>query len=785
MAARSVSINFANKASVALVQTHRKLDHGIWTTLPPARIEAGTSASWESESNGVATGTEGEIDFSIESAPGQIAGKAHFHWDNPFVGSNSYDESVPQPFFKAPRVGGNSDNSEITWTFDETSTAGDGIPDDWKINGATIDNGDGSGSTFIDLHGMGADVNRADIFVQVDWMASGTETHALTPAAIKTVVDAFNQAPYISRNGAIRINLHVDAGPASIMNFATGQLWGTLSRAKQLADVPQLGSVTVDSSGSTTGYDWTEFDKIKNGTNGFTSTRRTPIYIHQLATLGNSGVARGLGSDFIVSLGAFAGITDTNIAGTFMHELGHSLGLDHGGGDGVNNKANYVSVMNYLWQFPGVTRAGTSGIVDYSNAELNSLDETKINESAGLGVAAVGVAISHWLPQRGATPGRFVQVADGSQPIDWDGDGLTTGTGLNLDTNNDGVASILAPFNDWKIIKIKGGSIGAGGEFVPPMLSSIVEMTPADLRLILPADITPPTTHAVVWPKPNPAGWNRTDVEVTFTATDDISGVARTEHRLDGTNTSTGSVRIAAEGLHQVDFNSTDRAQNVEANQSLEVKIDKTAPEVAISYDPHADEIVVTGSDSLSGVDSGSVKPSTRSSTEWTVFGSDVAELRHYLITDHAGNRTDLLLKVRCSPVAYEASIVDIRYDDERNKIEGNRNQANESTFSHHTNRPAIERNTIVFQRLVGRSKDAPLLGAVQIVSIGEGGNRSTVRARYDVLDDLSLIRHEIGQLACADCQDHKPVIASDVRGFVMVQVATRRGQLVVIELHE
>ena len=39
-------------------------------------------------------------------------------------------------------------------------------------------------------------------------------------------------------------------------------------------------------------------------------------------------------------------------AAAFMHELGHTLGLLHGGGDDINFKPNYVSVMNYLWEMP-------------------------------------------------------------------------------------------------------------------------------------------------------------------------------------------------------------------------------------------------------------------------------------------------------------------------------------------------------------------------------------------------------------------------------------------------
>jgi hypothetical protein len=54
-----------------------------------------------------------------------------------------------------------------------------------------------------------ATVGKPDIFVHVDWMADSTHSHAPSDAAIKTVVDAFANAPYISRNGSIGINLHV------------------------------------------------------------------------------------------------------------------------------------------------------------------------------------------------------------------------------------------------------------------------------------------------------------------------------------------------------------------------------------------------------------------------------------------------------------------------------------------------------------------------------------------------------------------------------------------------
>ena len=764
MAARSVTIKVDHQFDVALVFDHDSLQHGIWGTNPPPRIEPGTVAQWVAESDGFATGTEGTVWYRLDT-PGST-GLVRLHWDNPFVGSNNFDQSGPE-VVSVVRIGDGSGNDATAhWVVADASTTGDGLPDSWKTGGATIDPGDGVGPQFVDLPAMGATVGKPDIFVHLDWMEDATHSHRPSAAAIKLVVDAFRDAPYIARNGAVGINLHVDAGPTSVMNHATGATWGALSRAAAVGEVTQLGTTSVDASGNIN-YDWTDFDKLKNRAGGLTKSGRAPIFryalaAHQIGSVGNSGVARSTpGSDFIISLGTFTAVTDLQTAGTFMHELGHALGLDHGGRDGVNNKPNYLSVMNYLWQFSGVRRGGVF-VLDYSRVALAVLKEAGLNETSGLGAGSAGYGTARWVPGAGGAPGSFVQVANAAGPIDWNVDGAPTNANVAFDINGDGMQTDLQPCNDWQILKLRGGAIGSGG-YAPPSTSVIPrELTPADQVRIKPPDSTPPVTTASVWPAPNAAGWNRTPVSVTLTATDDISGVARTEYDLDGLGPMTykASVAISSEGVHPFGFRSIDHSQNVEKRRQLNVRIDLTAPEVVIHYDPIIDDLVIEGRDSLSGVVASPVAPTSRTDVEWTAFGSDVAELRTYEVRDRADNLTTLYLKVRCSPLAYEASVLAIVYDDvahqDRDASAEREEVATLARDDRHAARARAPRNTLVFERLVGRNVAAPLLAVRQIVAIGERDARRTVRARWDALDDYTILVREAGAGSCGPCRDER-----------------------------
>ena len=82
-------------------------------------------------------------------------------------------------------------------------------------------------------------------------------------------------------------------------------------------------------------------------------------------------------------------------AGTMFHELGHNLGLHHGGAvDTPNCMPDYPSTMNYLYQTRGLTGAmgDVTGVangiehIDYSTGMLLPLNENSLNGTPMLGI---------------------------------------------------------------------------------------------------------------------------------------------------------------------------------------------------------------------------------------------------------------------------------------------------------------------------------------------------------------------------------------------------------------
>jgi len=244
-------------------------------------------------------------------------------------------------------------------------TDGDGIDDGDEVLG-TLDG--------LDLPGMGLSPLQENILLEYDWFddnldpgTCGAHSHRPTQEIVDRVEAAFANAPRVNPDGTTGVVIIQDWGQGGA--FTGGNL------------VPDDNGVIA---GTTSG---TEFRTIKQ--NNFADNRRG--YFHYVllphrynTNSGSSGVAELPGDDLVVSLYCFG--STNNVSNTIMHELGHNLGLRHGGNENCNYKPNYNSVMNYAFQFPGVDvdcDAEGDGVLDYSVGDRIDLNESSLNENLG------------------------------------------------------------------------------------------------------------------------------------------------------------------------------------------------------------------------------------------------------------------------------------------------------------------------------------------------------------------------------------------------------------------
>lgn len=342
---------------------------------------------------------------------------------------------------------------------------GDGLPDKWEIYG--VDVVVDSKKYFIDLKAMGANPQHKDLFLQIDYMVDKSEndshSHKPKDKALEKVIKVFADAPVPNPDKKNGITVHIDAGSDTIMDPVSNKKWEKLSESHALEHVDNLGS-----GNRRTGYVWDEFNKLeeKNFSRYRRKVFRYCIFAHNLGVdLGKtSGWSRNIpGTAFVVSLGSWTdGVGSVNEqAGTLLHEWGHTIGLRHGGGDNINYKPNFLSIMNYDFQTRGLRLDKKNGKLSYSWTALPTLNEESLNKTLGLygGDTIKGYGTIYRTYDSDDDTNYWWYVDNANGPIDWNRSGSTTETSVKADINGDGKYTKLEGYNDWKNLKYSDGSL--------------------------------------------------------------------------------------------------------------------------------------------------------------------------------------------------------------------------------------------------------------------------------------------------------------------------------------
>lgn len=301
----------------------------------------------------------------------------------------------------------------------DADTDGDGLLDGDEVLGT---------AGGLDLPGLGVSPVHKNILLEYDWFddnaepaVCGPHSHRPTQAIADRVAQAFAASPVSNPDGTTGVTL--------IQDFGQG---GLLSGGNFVADADGV----IDG-----GVNAPTFQAIKAA--NFAANRQDYFHYvlmpHRYGTSsGSSGQAELPGNDLIVSLYCYG--STSNVANTIMHELGHNLGLHHGGFQDCNYKPNYNSVMNYLYQFDGIDTNCTppgNGLLSYSIGDRIDLDENDLDENLG---------------------------TCGAPAWDWNGN-ATIESGVALDLNSGdttqfitclGVMNVLKDWDDWANLNFAG-----------------------------------------------------------------------------------------------------------------------------------------------------------------------------------------------------------------------------------------------------------------------------------------------------------------------------------------
>jgi len=317
----------------------------------------------------------------------------------------------------------NSDGSTSSKSYtlpdrwEDLDSDSDGLLDVWEDGVYTAP----SGGT-VNLAAMGTNKYKKDLLVEAEWVAAAAPGTATYDDSMWTLWKEWNtDIPLLNPDGSSGLNLIIDRGQGG--EFTEG-------------------GQTLTPAHRTMGYDqsnapgYVNFMTYKN--NFFNDDRSGLFHYLVLGKAAWAGAASmggearfplngpsaqcpDCGGDnlFVVCVSCSNEVT----AGIVHHEMGHDIGLAHGGlypslgpVDHNNDKPNFHSIMNYRWTVDGVPEGcgqdelgrgagrGPKGV--FGQGTLATIDENNVDENVG--------------------------ICDGV-PIDFNGDGQYTTGRINTD----------------------------------------------------------------------------------------------------------------------------------------------------------------------------------------------------------------------------------------------------------------------------------------------------------------------------------------------------------------
>ena len=297
-------------------------------------------------------------------------------------------------------------------------TDGDGLANTWETNGIDI-NGDNS----IDLRLPGANANHKNIYIETDYM----ELHRPFIQGLENTKTSFRNAPVTNPDNVNGITLDYNLNDEN-----NGQ------------GIPHQDLVTLNFLQDRIKPEWFGTEDQRNDPNAANILAAKKHVYHyalfaHMQTLppnndGSAGVGDLPGMNFLMSFGKEGWEADlatghpvgtpTHQGFTYMHELGHNIGLLHGGFESAPTcKPNYLSAMNYLFSLGQFV---ADSPLDFSRSALDTLNENSLNEQTGFSAST--------------PPGRpTIYNGPGPEFQDYRGPRVPAPTGERADFNFDGI----------------------------------------------------------------------------------------------------------------------------------------------------------------------------------------------------------------------------------------------------------------------------------------------------------------------------------------------------------